>query len=240
MGAQGGGCGAFNSTAPAPDVTGQWAITYGDGLNIKVTIGGAVYSQTLPASGGTFVVNHQGQPFTFNLDCSRPEVVCPSEVWPASVSIDQRDATYQHRMWVKIPTQTCSGQTVAPKASECGQGTPNPDCKPVCTGEVTTSSVDTFGLIDDAGDSFNLLLGGGFATNGINCAMLGLSVASADLVTTKSGTEWDATEMRNGTVTTGYAGGCVWAGPVDAQGKPDALVLGATLELSTTFTGERH
>ena len=115
-----GGCGAFTSTTPAPDVTGKWAISYGNTIAVKVTIGGSVYSQNLSASGGNFSITHQGKPYSFNLDCARPEVVCPSEVWPSTIDIDQRDAMYKHRMWVKIPTQQCSGMTMAPQASQCG------------------------------------------------------------------------------------------------------------------------
>ena len=72
-----GGCGAFTSTTPAPDVTGKWAISYGNTIAVKVTIGGSVYSQNLSASGGNFSITHQGKPYSFNLDCARPEVVCP-------------------------------------------------------------------------------------------------------------------------------------------------------------------
>ena len=99
-------------------------------MEVDVKVGGSTYHQSLSPSGGTFSFMHQGAAFSFNIDCSRPEVVCPSEVWPAQVAVDQRDPMYQYRMWVKIPTQSCSGQTVAPKASECGAGTTN--CDSVC------------------------------------------------------------------------------------------------------------
>ena len=239
MGAD-GGCGAFTSTSDAPNVAGRWAITYGTDLTVKVNLGGAVYSQPLPACGGAFSVTHQGKPYAFNLDCNRPEVVCPSEVWPTLVDIDQRDAMYKHRMWVKIPVQQCSGQTVAPAKADCGIGTPNPDCKPVCMGTLTTTTSDAFGLISEAGNKFDLLLGGTFATNGVNCALLGISSASANLTTTGTGALWQATELRTGVIQTGFAGGCLWVGAIDPQtGKPEALVLGASIELSTSFSGLR-
>jgi hypothetical protein len=242
LGAEGGGgCGGtFGSKEPAPNVSGSWNITYGTTMDVDVKVGGSTYHQSMTSSGGTFSFMHAGTAFSFNIDCARPEVVCPSEVWPAQVTIDQRDAMYQHRMWVKIPTQTCNGQTVAPNQSECGAGTTNPDCKPICTGTVTTSSADAFGLIREGGTGFDLLLGGGFASNGINCALLGLSVASAELETVKFGSSWTANAMGNGQVKTGYAGGCLWAGPVDTQGKPSATVIGATVEIKTSFTGRKQ
>jgi len=244
MGAGGetGGCGgSFSSKTPAPNVSGSWAITYGTTMDVKVTIGTSVYVQSLPLGGGSFSVMHQGAPYAFNVDCSKPEVVCPSEVWPASVSIDQRDQTYQHRMWVRIPTQSCSGTTAAPKPTECGAGTTNPDCKPICNGTVTTSTADAFGLISEDGSKFDLLLGGGIATNGVNCVLLGLSAATAGLETAKSGTLWTASNMTNGSIKTGYAGGCLWAGAVDAQGKPTAAgVVGASIEITTPFSGKKQ
>jgi hypothetical protein len=177
MGANGGGC-AVNSMAAAPNVAGQWAVQYDPMMNVTVNLGGAAYSQALPAGGGTFSIMHNGQPFMFNVDCSRPEVVCPNEVWPAQVTVDQHDPSYPHRMWVDIPVQSCSGTEQAPDPKQCGAGTLNPDCKPVCTGTVTTTTSQAFGVIADDGNSFDLLLGGGAVTNGLNCALLGRSSAS--------------------------------------------------------------
>ena len=77
QGAQGDGC-AAGSRSPAPDVTGWWDITYDDAIGVEVKIGGAVYDETLGPQGGTFTINHQGTPITFDLDCSRPEVLCPA------------------------------------------------------------------------------------------------------------------------------------------------------------------
>jgi hypothetical protein len=241
MGARGGCGGALDSMAPAPDVAGNWAVSYGSTMEVDVDIGGTLYHSSLPLGGGAFTVVHAGQPLQFSVDCSRPEVVCPSEVWPNAVSIDQRDPTFPHRMWVRIPTQTCSGSEVAPDPTKCGAGTNNPDCKPVCTGTVTTSASDAFGVIDDAGDAFDLLLGAGVATNGLNCALLGLSSAHASLVDTGAvdSVDWQAQQMTDGTVKTAYAGGCLWAGDPNMSGQLQALVVGASVTLTTPFTATR-
>jgi hypothetical protein len=145
-------------------------------------------------------------------------------------------------MWVDIPTQTCSGQLVAPPASECGAGTQNPDCSPVCSGTVTTSTAEAFGVIADDGGSFNLLLGGGVATNGFDCALLGISFAKATLVSTGSAStpsSWSANSMTDGEIDTAYAGGCLWAGTT-MNSTTQALLVGATVELSTPFTAARN
>jgi len=98
-------------------------------------------------------------------------------------------------------------------------------------------TADRFGLINEAGDRFDLLLGAGMASNGINCALLGLSGANADLDSVGSAEDgdWEAVGLSNGEVVAGYAGGCLWAGDPDGDGKLQALVLGATVKLTTGF-----
>jgi hypothetical protein len=242
MGAKGGCGGAVSSTDPAPDVAGQWGVQYATTMEIDVKIGGAVYHQSLSNNGGTFSITHEGLPISFNIDCSRPEVICPSEVWPDMVSIDQRDPMYPHRMWVKIPTQSCSGQLVQPAANECGQGTLNPDCKPVCNGSITTTSADAFGVIAEDGSSFDLLLGGTVATDGKNCALLGVSWAHASLENqgASATNNWESMSMSDGTVKTAYAGGCLWTGDPNNSGQTEAVVVGATVEISTGFTAKKQ
>src|SRR5437773_12469945 len=80
MGAQGDGCAAGSQSA-APDVRGTWAIDYDNTIGVEVKIGGAIYNTELGAGGGSFTINHAGKPYTFNLDCARADVVCPSEAW---------------------------------------------------------------------------------------------------------------------------------------------------------------
>lgn len=240
MGAR-GGCGPISSTDPAPDVNGTWAITYDDTLNVEVNIGGAIYNAQIPAEGGTVQVAHGGTMFEFNLDCARPEIVCPSEAWPSSVVAEQREAEYPHRMWVRIPSQTCSGTLRTPTPEECGEGTLNVACDQVCDGEVITTERDTFGVIDDAGSSFDLLLGAGVATNGVNCVLLGVSSAHADLVSSGSAEteDWTANEMTNGEIVTAYGGGCLWIDDGSATEDTRALVVGASVKFTTGFTGAR-
>jgi len=238
MGAQGDGC-AAGSTSPAPDVRGTWGVTYDDTIGVEVKIGGAVYNAELGAAGGSFTINHNGQPYTFNLDCSRPDIVCPSEAWPGSVVVEQRDVQHQHQMVVDLPQATCAGDLSEPAPGTCGAGTSNPNCDLVCGGDVTVKTAQAFGVIGEAGDSFRLYLGGGIVTNGINCAMLGYSVADADLATTGTkGQDWEATAMQSGLVTIGYSGACLFAGQMD--GTNQALLVGAEVKFTTGFTGVKQ
>lgn len=239
MGARGDGCAAASKSA-APDVSGTWDIAYSAELGVEVNLGGAVYHETLPPQGGQVTIDHNGIPLTFNLDCAREDIVCPSEGWPETVTIEQRNAEYEHQMIVTIPQQKCSGQMVEPAPEACGAGTINPDCDKVCDGEVTVRESEAFGVIGEAGKSFRLYLGGGIASNGYNCAMLGYSLADAALETEGEDTdEWRATAMTDGVVTVGYAGGCLFAGNVDADPELEGVILGASLKFTTGFTGAR-
>ncbi len=241
MGAQGDGC-AASSRSPAPDVTGAWDVTYDDTIGVEVAIGGAVYDAELGAEGGVVTIDHDGQPITFDLDCARPEILCPSEAWPETITAEQRDAMFEHRMIVTLPEQRCSGALVAPAPGSCGAGTDNPGCDQVCDGEITVVETERFGVIGESGETFRLYLGAGIATNGINCALFGWSVADAELDTVGSaeGDDWQATGMSNGLVTIGYSGGCLWAGDPDDDGTVEALVLGAGVKFTTGFTAARQ
>jgi len=238
MGAKGDGC-AAGSTSAAPDVRGTWGIEYDDRIGVEVKIGGAVYSSELGAAGGSVTINHAGKPYTFDLDCGRPEIVCPSEAWPDRVVIEQRDVNRQHQMIVNLPAAQCSGALAKPEPGTCGGGTSNPNCDLVCDGEIAVRTKEAFGVIGEAGESFRLFLGAGVVTNGINCAMLGYSLADADLVTDGKGAEdWNATEMEAGLVTIGYSGACLFAGTVN--GDDQALLVGAEVKFTTGFTGVKQ
>lgn len=237
MGAAGDGC-AAGSDSPAPDVRGTWGIEYDDVIGVQVKIGGAVYDAELGAAGGSVTIDHDGKPYTFDLDCARAEIVCPSEAWPDRVVIEQRNVDRQHQMIVNLPAATCMGELEKPAPGTCGAGTSNPNCDLVCGGEVIVDTRETFGVIGEAGESFRLFLGGGIVTNGINCAMLGYSLADAELVTEgEPGVDWQATAMERGLVTIGYSGACLFAG--EASGTDQALLVGAEVKFTTGFTGTR-
>lgn len=94
-------------------------------------------------------------------------------------------------------------------------------------------------MIGETGETFRLYLGGGIVTNGINCAMLGYSLADADLdnVGAASSGDWEATGMSAGLVTIGYSGACLFAGQMD--GATQAVLVGAEIKFTTGFTGEK-
>ena len=75
----GRGCASLWSKSEAPDMTGTYAIDYDDSLAVEIAIGGAVYTAEIGIQGGVIEIEHEGQPLTFELDCAREEIVCPSE-----------------------------------------------------------------------------------------------------------------------------------------------------------------
>ncbi len=241
MGAKGDGCSAV-SRSPAPDVNGIWDIFYDDTLQVTIKIGGAVYERTIGLQGGVIEITHEGRPLAFDLDCGRPEIVCPSEAWPASINMEQRNPKFRHQVIVTLPKTECSEPLVAPDPAECGAGTLNPDCEQVCDGEITVVNREVFGVIGESGNTFRLFLGGGIATNGINCILLAGSVADGELVNqgSSAGGDWEAIGIDEGVVKVGYAGGCLWAGDPDMDGELEALVLSASIEFATGFTGVKR
>ncbi len=106
----------------------MWDIAYDDRIGVEVKIGGAVYTEELGAAGGSITIEHDGKPYTFGLDCSRPDIVCSSEAWPSRVVIEQRNTQLEHQMIVNLPTAVCDGSLVKPPAAERGAGTSNPNC----------------------------------------------------------------------------------------------------------------
>jgi hypothetical protein len=121
-----------------------------------------------------------------------------------------------------LPAQECDGELREPAPSECGKGTDNPDCDDVCDGEMTTVERPVLGSISEDGEAFDVLLGAGVATNGINCGLLGVSIAKADLVTEETEMSWTVEGMDNGEVIAAYSGACLWADDVEwtATSKP--------------------
>jgi hypothetical protein len=138
--------------------------------------------------------------------------------------------------------QRCDGTLRAAEPGTCGAGTDNPDCDDICDGEIVVEPRETFGVIGEAGESFRLYLGGGIASNGVNCALLGWSVADAVLESDGSPEtgDWSARAMSDGVVEIGYAGGCLWAGDPDLDGDTEALVLSAGVKFTTGFSATRR
>ncbi len=236
------GCDRLQNDPTIPDTTGTWDIHYDDTLTVELAIGGATYTSTVGVAGGAIIFDDvNGQPLTFDLDCERDDVLCPSEVWPETVTISQEPDGIDAIVKVDLPSQTCDGEMVEADQERCGEGTHNPLCEEVCDGEMITTVAQTLGVVNSTGPKISVFLGAGAASNGINCALLGVSVAEATLSTIGDAGHdtLEATSFDNGEVKTGYAGGCLWADDIDGDAELEALVLSASIVFKTGFTGTR-
>jgi hypothetical protein len=142
---------------------------------------------------------------------------------------------------MQVPESECMGQLVPPDPASCGAGTNNPDCIDVCDGETTTTTKEAFGTVRESGESFWIGLNAGIASNGINCVLIGGSIADGDLTSTGSAEtdDWEAVSA-DGDVITVYAGGCLWVGDPNMDGELEALVLGGSVRFATGFSAQKN
>lgn len=76
--------------APASDVRGNYSLTFDDRLTLKLNVGGVDHEATA-REGETVSFEVNGEPITLDLGafCAREDVQCPSETLWTEVSIDQ-------------------------------------------------------------------------------------------------------------------------------------------------------
>ncbi len=244
----------FFSDEPAPDLRGEWDVTYDDVIGVEVDIGGAVYEGTISATGGTFQFTHDGQPVTLDVDCSRPWVVCPSEVWPQVVSFDQpRFASKPHQVSMEFTVPECTQPRMPDEsAGECSSDpAENRPCdQEICDPEnVVEKTVTRIASISNPDPpnpapgshpayTIGIALSGGLAVPTANCILLAASYADADIVYEGAYDPDEptmvATELADGLVTVEVTGACFWAG------QAGAALLGARVKLTTGFTASKR
>jgi hypothetical protein len=84
------GCAKSHAAAPRPDLSGVWDVTYDDFLVAELRLGEHVHRTRLAPSGGRITASLAGVAVDVEIDCSRDELVCPSEVWPAELALTNR------------------------------------------------------------------------------------------------------------------------------------------------------
>lgn len=83
------GCGKTAASALVPDFAGEWDVTYDDSLDFELRLPGLVQRARLSELGGQFAVRDAGAGFEIDVDCTRPELICPAEVWPRELTLTQ-------------------------------------------------------------------------------------------------------------------------------------------------------
>jgi hypothetical protein len=236
---------ACRDSTPASDVRGNYDIAFDDLLTIKLDVGGAQQQAEGSESGVvTFQIN--GRPVELDLAafCGKEEVKCPSEVLWTKVAIDQPNIAAQN-------PNTHVLNVIDNRVPEPPPGV----------------AAEVIGGLVDENERFTLLVGGDSRGQG-DCGLLALSIAEGrfthegeqvveepaapvqldgggapDGGVLDGGTAADAgfvsrlvvppgapvNGIAEGRLRVGYLGLCAF-GPA---------VIGATLELSTGFTGTR-
>jgi hypothetical protein len=245
----------FFSGDPAPDVAGNWNVDYDDSFDVEFEIDGAVYSGTVAGTGGSMTFDHDGETYEFDIDCSRELIVCPSEVFPDRVTLEQRDFTDRpHQIYMTVNEAECTGEMVDPvEGEDCGgeTGIDCDDLDQVCDGVMVTRNSARLGSISDpvpanpeVGSTpdytLAISLGGGIAVSG-TCAVIAAAQANADLE--YSGTydpdanSMTGTEMADGRIETTFAAGCFFVEA--AGGVAVGALAGAQIRLTTGFTATK-
>ncbi|MCC7073701.1 MAG: hypothetical protein IT383_20490 [Deltaproteobacteria bacterium] len=230
---------------PASDVRGNYQLSFDDRITIKLDIAGAKQSSEGSESGTvTFQIN--GNPVVLDLAafCAKEEVKCPSEVLWTEVAVDQPNIAAANPNTHVL--NVIDNRVHAPPAGV---------------------AAEVIGGLIGADDRFTLLVGGQTRGNG-DCGLLALSVAEGrfshegesvvdepaapafvdggtaiDGGVLDGGTALDAgfvsrltippgspvDGIKDGRLRVGFLGVCAF-GPA---------LLGATLELSTGFSGTR-
>jgi hypothetical protein len=245
------------STNPAPDVEGEWDVTYDDDISVEVDVGGSVHDGVIEGDTGTLTFTHDGQEVTLELDCSHSWIMCPSEVFTPTVTLEQRRfQEHPHQVHMEVNTTECVGEPRLPDESEgeCDPDDPKRPCDVEVCDEVVEVTETTIGSISDPGDTsqlhppfdIRLFLGGGLSMPTPNCVLASVSWAEADIEYTGiydvDATEptMDAHSLSNGEITTAYGGACFWFESTEYSEDLKAALLGATITLRTGFTADRR
>ncbi len=247
----------FFSDDPAPFMEGTWDVTYDNQISVEIDLGGgAVYYGAVSGAGGHVAFVHDGEPVELDLDCSRPWVVCPSDVWTDTVEFLQpRFDERPHQVQMLVREQECLNPRM-PMVEE-GECSLDPDDNLPCNVEicdpedVVTTTVSRLASISDPyplnpahGDrpeyTIGIWLSGGFVVPAANCLLMGASYADADIVYSghyepdpESPTMY-ATHLEDGLITIVLSGACFWGAYTGTD--LGAVLLGARVEINTGFT----
>ena len=216
-------CGGGGSTENVPDVGGTWSLTFADDLSVEVDIGAEVYNPSLAGGADTVTVTHDGMPVSYTVDCARDLVVCPSELLPATVTLVQ-PRTDPRSLQLSVTESECRGGEVV--EGQCMGGT------------LVERTTTREGVISNDGRSFTIVLGGGAVVAG-SCALLTISLAEGDLVTSGTAGSLQADAIMNGRLSTAFGGGCLLVGMADLDPGLEAAAAGGSVTLSSSFTATR-
>lgn len=84
------GCERGIADALTPDFHGTWDVTYDDAIAVEVALDPeAPLEGEVSEEGGQLAFGDAGVALQLDIDCSRPELVCPAEVWPRELTLSR-------------------------------------------------------------------------------------------------------------------------------------------------------
>ncbi|MDP2309823.1 MAG: hypothetical protein Q8P18_27640 [Pseudomonadota bacterium] len=226
---------ADGGTAPpaAPsdqDVRGVYAVTWSDELTIRLDIGGAVQEVTAGVDEVVTFNAPDGSPLELDLGayCADPNVLCPSEAWPAEVAINQDNPTVQSdlhtlRAWDALAPAAVVGGAVDHRNDQLLFGLDSASGgSESCAALAISLAGGTFYYPSAPGDT-------GGDTGADTGADTGVGAGADVLLGGVAAAEGGTTGIVDGRVAVGWLGVCAWSG----------LAVAATLSVETGYEAVR-
>jgi hypothetical protein len=84
------GCERSMALALRPDLSATWDVMHDDVIDVELRLHGDVHRTRISRSGGRVVFHDAGAMLELDIDCSRPELVCPGELLARELRLDNR------------------------------------------------------------------------------------------------------------------------------------------------------
>ncbi len=84
------GCTRGRAQGVRPDLAGQWDLAYDDVIDVEITLDGATHRTRVRGEGGRIAMFDAGSTLELNIDCARPELVCPNETLERELVVSNR------------------------------------------------------------------------------------------------------------------------------------------------------
>jgi len=83
-------CGLGRAQTPRPDLAGNWYLAYEDVIDVEVQLRGQSRRARVARSGGKVSLHDASGSIELNIDCGRPEVLCPTEMLDTQLTLTNR------------------------------------------------------------------------------------------------------------------------------------------------------
>jgi hypothetical protein len=84
------GCERSKALGLRPDLSAVWDVMHDDVIDVELRVHGDVHRARVARSGGRVVFHDAGTMLELEIDCTRPELVCPGELLARELRLDNR------------------------------------------------------------------------------------------------------------------------------------------------------